>query len=240
METAGNLPPAQSQAALAGVSAASTRSVSEKRVDLAENPPQLERPSGAPSAEERLAEEQALPPAAAALARVERASDAPAAPPIEVPPLPPAGAPVTQAIPAPVVPGGPQGEITEDDARNLQRIASGASEDRSRASSQGRPRASAGPRRKRRPREGARAAGASGRSRPWRAGGGTTRRGRADGRGEALPTRSTRDAPRGFRLFGARSPGRTPRRQPSPSGGGARGERWTGSNRTQSALHDRT
>lgn len=121
MKVACSLPPAQSQAALAGVSAASSRSVDEMRTDLAENPPQLERPSGAPSPEERLAEEAALPPAAAALAQVERAPAAPAAPPVEVAPLPPPVAPVTQAIAPPVVPGGPQGEITQDDARALQR-----------------------------------------------------------------------------------------------------------------------
>jgi hypothetical protein len=125
VDAAAALPPAQSQAALPGVTAASSRSVGEKRADLAANPPQLERPSGAPSPEERLAEEAALPPAAAALTRVERAPAAPAAPPVAIAPLPAPGAPVTQAIAAPVIPGGPQGEITQDDARALQRSLQG-------------------------------------------------------------------------------------------------------------------
>jgi hypothetical protein len=52
-----NLPPAQLQIALKGVSAATTRSVAAQRAELAANPPQMERPSGAPLA--NVAEEQA-------------------------------------------------------------------------------------------------------------------------------------------------------------------------------------
>jgi hypothetical protein len=120
MEAAGTLPPAQSEAALTGVDAAATRSVGAQRSALAEQPPELEKPTGAPTAEELAAEseEAAEPPEAPE--RIERAPELPAPAPTRVAPLPPAPPPVASRTPAPQIPGGAQGELSEDGRKALQ------------------------------------------------------------------------------------------------------------------------
>lgn len=119
MQAAASLPPVESQAATAGVAAAASRSVSEKRTELAESPPQLERPSGAPTVQERAAEERALPSPGAALARVERTPEGAAPAPISAVALPPAPAPVAEAVRRPVIAGDPEGALSDDGRRAL-------------------------------------------------------------------------------------------------------------------------
>jgi hypothetical protein len=119
MATATALPPAESQAALGGVSAATSRSVGAKRAELAANPPELDRPTGAPTEAERLAEERELPSVPGAPTRVERAPAGATPPPVEMAPLPAPPALATAAARTPIVPGGPQGEMTEDEARAI-------------------------------------------------------------------------------------------------------------------------
>jgi hypothetical protein len=119
MEAAGSLPPAQSEAALTGVDAAASRSVGAQRAALAETPPELDRPTGAPTAAELAAESAAAGPPVAP-ARLERAPEPPEAAPTRLDPLPPAPPPVAARTQAPQIQGGPQGELGEDGRRALQ------------------------------------------------------------------------------------------------------------------------
>jgi Domain of unknown function (DUF4157) len=115
-----SLPPGQLAGALGGVDAASSRSVAQQRQELADSPPELERPTGAPSAEERAAEEREVAAPPGGPARVPRTPEGAAAPPLRPEPLPPPPAPITDRVPQPHVPSGPQGELGEDGARALR------------------------------------------------------------------------------------------------------------------------
>jgi hypothetical protein len=119
MEAAGTLPPAQSEAALSGVDAAASRSVGAQRIALAEEPPELDRPTGAPTAAELEAESAAaeLPQAPE---RLLRAPEPAAGAPTRLDPLPPAPPAVAARAQAPQIQGGPQGELGEDGRKALQ------------------------------------------------------------------------------------------------------------------------
>jgi Domain of unknown function (DUF4157) len=120
MDAVGTLPPAQSEAALTGVDAASSRSVGAQRSALVEQPPELDKPTGAPTAEELAAEsdEGAEPPEAPE--RLQRVPEPPALAPTRVALLPPAPPPVAGRVAAPQISGGAQGELSEDGRRTLQ------------------------------------------------------------------------------------------------------------------------
>jgi hypothetical protein len=123
MAAAGNLPPAQMQGALGGVSAAATSSVQTQRETLAANPPQIEQPTGAPPGAAGLAPGSPLPPpagrevprpaAAGAAATGTRAASASAqAPAALATPVP--------AVAAPPVTGTSGSQLSEADVQHLQ------------------------------------------------------------------------------------------------------------------------
>ncbi len=118
MEAAGTLPPARSLAALTGVDAAASRSVTTQRETLAEQPPELDRPTGAPTAAE-LAAETAATEAPPAAARRQRAPEPPPGVATRVEPLPPSPPPVAARVQAPQIAGGPQGALDEDGRKAL-------------------------------------------------------------------------------------------------------------------------
>jgi hypothetical protein len=120
METAGTLPPAQSEAALTGVDAAASRSVGAQRSALADQPPELDRPTGAPTVEELAAENEEPAEPAVAPERLEPAAEPSAPAPTRITPLPPAPPPVAARAPAPQIAGGAQGELSADGRKALQ------------------------------------------------------------------------------------------------------------------------
>src|SRR5215208_7224590 len=120
LSTVGNLPPSQLAAALGGVSAAASRSVGEQRAELAANPPQMERPSGAAAVQAGPAEAREAPAEAEGPRQLERA---PQGSPVPVPqpePLPPPPAPPTEAVRTPQVGSGSQQGISADEAEALR------------------------------------------------------------------------------------------------------------------------
>lgn len=114
MAVVADLPPGQAQAALAGVDAASSRLVNAQRAELYEHPPELDRPTGAPSAAELASEAEPAAAPAQAPVRLARAPKSPALEPRRPGPLPPAPAPVAARAQPPQIQGGPQGELSED------------------------------------------------------------------------------------------------------------------------------
>jgi hypothetical protein len=121
MAQASALPPAQMQAALAGVTAAATRTGGAQRDDLAASPPEMEAPTGAPTAAEMAAESAAEEGGGSAAAqRVERAPAGEDVPVASPDPLPPAPENPTARVSAPQVGGGAEGELSEQDVRALQ------------------------------------------------------------------------------------------------------------------------
>jgi hypothetical protein len=120
MEAAGNLPPAQSEAALTGVDAAASRSVGAQRATLAEQPPELDRPTGAPSVAELEAESAAAAPPTEAPEHLERAPALPPPGPSRLTPLPAVPPPAAGRAQAPQIQGGPQGELSEDGRKALR------------------------------------------------------------------------------------------------------------------------
>jgi hypothetical protein len=124
LDTVAALPPTAAAAALGRVRAAAMGTVAAKRSELAAAPPQLERPTGAPSAAEAAAEAPASVAAQRAPAKVERARSrpslsrpAPAAPP-------PAPAPAIAAVPDLRVGGSTAGMTDADRAAIRQSIRS--------------------------------------------------------------------------------------------------------------------
>jgi Domain of unknown function (DUF4157) len=118
----GNLPPAQLQQALGGVSASASRAVEKQRSELAANPPQMERPSGVSTGKEAPTGVSETTPAEGSAAerhvkRVPAGQPVPAARPAPLPPPPP---PATQEVSGPRVGGDPQGQLSADDAQKLQ------------------------------------------------------------------------------------------------------------------------
>ena len=109
-----SLPPTAAAVALDGVRAAANRSVAGQRGELADTPPQLERPTGAPTRTEAAAEAPAPPAPAPAPAKVERAPTGASFPTPPPAPLPPAPAPPIAAVPGLHV-GGETTPMTEAD-----------------------------------------------------------------------------------------------------------------------------
>jgi Domain of unknown function (DUF4157) len=109
-----SLPPTAAAVALGGVRAATSRSVAEQRGELADAPPQLERPTGAPTRAEAAAEAPAPPAPARAPAKIERAPAGASFPTPPPAPLPPAPAPPIAAVPGLHV-GGETTPMTEAD-----------------------------------------------------------------------------------------------------------------------------
>jgi hypothetical protein len=115
MGAVGNLPAVQLQQALGGVSASASRTVQDQRQELAANPPQMQRPSGAP--EDGAESEAAAPPSSEAAARVERAPEGAAVPVPSPAPLPQAPVLPTSAVATPSVSGA--SEISANDAQQV-------------------------------------------------------------------------------------------------------------------------
>lgn len=119
MGTVRNLRPVQLQQALGGVSAAATKSVSEQRSQLADNPPQVERPSGAPAGQQG----QTTPPTPTptqTTQQIERVPEGqPAVPPTPAP-LPAAPSLPTQSLTGPRVSGNAQQQLSEADVQQVQ------------------------------------------------------------------------------------------------------------------------
>jgi hypothetical protein len=114
------LPPSRLAVALGGVSAAASRSVNEQRSELAANPPQVERPSGARTTQETPAAAREAPPVPEGPRRVERAPGGSPAPVPRPAPLPPEPAPPTQAVRPPQVGDAPQGGLSTENARAVR------------------------------------------------------------------------------------------------------------------------
>jgi len=114
-----NLPPAQLQSALGGVSQAATTAVGKQKEELAANPPQLERPSGVPA--QRDASVAVLPPGVPPAKDPKAIERTPAGESIAVPkpePLPPPPPPATQKVTSPKLPG--DAPMTENDSAKAQ------------------------------------------------------------------------------------------------------------------------
>jgi hypothetical protein len=117
MSTVADLPPAQMQTALGGVSAAADKSVAADRTDLAAHPPEATPPAAPPG------QSPAAPPtpAAAAAPSINRVPDAaaPASAEADMVATDPAATPLP-ATPAPAVTSNAEGQVTAADAQNLQ------------------------------------------------------------------------------------------------------------------------
>jgi hypothetical protein len=119
MGAVANLPPAQLQTALGGVTQAASSAVDKQKQELAANPPQLARPSGVPA--QRDASAPIVPPSLPApkdQAAIDRAG---AGQPVPVPalaPLPPAPPSPTQALAGPKLPG--EAPLTAADTAKVQ------------------------------------------------------------------------------------------------------------------------
>jgi hypothetical protein len=119
MGAVANLPPAQLQASLGGVSSAAATAVAKQKQELAANPPQIERPSGVPA--QRDASVAVLPPGVPAPKdpkAVERAPAGEAIPVAKPAPLPPPPPSPTQALAGPKLPG--EAPLTEADSAKVQ------------------------------------------------------------------------------------------------------------------------
>jgi hypothetical protein len=116
-----NLRPAQLQAALGGVTASVSHSVGQHRDELAANPPQIERPSGAPAGQTGEARAAGRGGASASADRrnLERVpTGAPV--PIPEPDTPQLAAAPAPQVPTPRVAGNAQGQLSEADVHNMQ------------------------------------------------------------------------------------------------------------------------
>ena len=106
---------------LGGVSAAIGKTVADQKQELAANPPTMERPAGSPVTRDGPISEQYPEEGGAGEAvGVEEAAEGKA---LEVPepePLPEPGPDPTEAIAAPPLAGGEGGELTEEEAENIQ------------------------------------------------------------------------------------------------------------------------
>ncbi|MFF5077465.1 DUF4157 domain-containing protein [Actinoplanes sp. NPDC000266] len=119
LATTANLPPHQMTTALAGVDQASARTVGEEHTALADAPPELDRPSGAPQTLHGAPE--TAPVAENTVGRLERVTpentgqqDAPHGKDVNGKPLP------ASAVPSPNVAGTPEGDLTADDVDNIE------------------------------------------------------------------------------------------------------------------------
>ena len=115
LATVSALPPSRLAVALGGVSAAASRTVNEQRSELAANPPEVERPSGAHGTMETPAAESQAP-AVGGPRRVERVPEGRSAPVPRPAPLPPAPAPPTEHVRPPQVGNTPQGAPSAEDS----------------------------------------------------------------------------------------------------------------------------
>ncbi|WP_241759489.1 hypothetical protein [Pyxidicoccus parkwayensis] len=115
MGAVGHLPAVQLQQALGGVSASATRTVQEQRQELAANPPQMERPSGAPAPGTE--SEGPASTSRQTRSRVDRAPEGRAAPVATPAPLPQAPVLPTASVPTPQISS--TEEITQQDAQRV-------------------------------------------------------------------------------------------------------------------------
>lgn len=123
MGAVADLPPAQLQSALGGVSSAASHSVSKQKDELTANPPQMERPSGVPA--QRDPSVPVLPPGVPPSndkKAVDRADPGEAVPIPAPDPLPPSPASPTQGLAGPRLPG--EAPLTEQDAAKVQEAVS--------------------------------------------------------------------------------------------------------------------
>ncbi len=112
-----NLPPAQLQAALGGVSAAVGNTVGKERAELAANPPEMASPVDATKTES--AADKSLPDGKTPKA-VEKAPEGQAQPVPPPPPLPLPAKPPVANVPSPQVAGNAEGKLDSGDAQKLQ------------------------------------------------------------------------------------------------------------------------
>jgi hypothetical protein len=119
MGTVASLPPAQLQAALSGVSAASSNAVKAQKEELKANPPSMDRPSGVPAQRDPTlpVTPPPLPPANGPSA-VERAKAGAALAVPQPEPLPAPPAPPTQGLKGPQLPG--DAEMSKEDVARAQ------------------------------------------------------------------------------------------------------------------------
>ena len=119
LATVGQLPAATMLTSLEGVDASVNRSVGQERADLAANPPQLERPSGAPQTLHGAPQEAA--PASYAPDKVQKAMPKGARKQAKPEGTTVMGAPSPVAqVQTPKVTGDQSGKITDADVRNIQ------------------------------------------------------------------------------------------------------------------------
>jgi hypothetical protein len=119
-----NLPPGKMVTALTGVNAAITISVGEQRAQLAENPPETERPSGSPITK-RLAVKSPDAPVAEKAAppkRIPEGQSKPTPQPKPTPAPPPSPA---QSIATPQIKGDEKGEMSDADISKMSSSISG-------------------------------------------------------------------------------------------------------------------
>jgi hypothetical protein len=114
-----NLPPGKMVTALTGVNQAVNRSVGEQRTQLAENPPQMERPSGSPVTKQSSAKSSEAPVAekAAPTERVPEGQSKPTPQPEPMPSPPPSPA---QSIAPPQIKGDEKGEMSDADISEMK------------------------------------------------------------------------------------------------------------------------
>lgn len=113
-----HLPPAQLSQALTGVGQAVTHSVGEKRETLAAQPPELETPTGMPGRAGGSAVDRGAEPSAGGqkAEKVAAGENQPQPQPTPTPEPPP---PLAVSVAAPALQGGPQGEMSSEDAAQL-------------------------------------------------------------------------------------------------------------------------
>lgn len=107
--------------ALGSVSSAIGKTVGDEKQELAASPPSMERPSGSPVTRDGpISEQYPAEEGAADTASVEPVAEGEAVELPEPEPVPEAGPDPTEAVSAPDVSGGENGELTEADAANMQ------------------------------------------------------------------------------------------------------------------------
>ncbi len=117
LSAVGSLPPVQLVKGLQGVSAAVSHSVANQKTELAENPPQMERPSGVPTTKVRRPEGAPPEKVAEKVAKTPEGKDVPTQPPAVLPPPPTLA--VTRAR-RPEIRSDEKGQVSPADAQKFQ------------------------------------------------------------------------------------------------------------------------
>jgi hypothetical protein len=119
LATVGGLPPSQLAQGLTAVAAAAQGLVGHHRDQLAEEPPQIERPAGAPATQDAPADASAPPPVEGerSVATEPEGAAVPTPAPEPLPRPPPAP---TEHVAIPAVTGNAQGNVSAEEAQELQ------------------------------------------------------------------------------------------------------------------------